>query len=244
MGDAMASMDDNMGSMGTDMRAMAGYMRNMGADGGYMQTMSNDMADMRVYMLLMAGDPDQVEAYREAQAQLTQQKNAMGVELPQTHGDEMEAIHESCSKFLESIGKTGTASPDDAAPEKRRHESYMASMRRDMSEMDTHILCMYLSMSADMRAMRTSIGVMTPSVANPLRYAVAHAAHEGIERQQVPIHTLHFVLFGTLWLQTGAGRCFGAAGLSVLPWAAESRSLSLTGPKGPRAACSQVSGGG
>lgn len=153
MGSAMSDMRANMGDM-------ASYMKNMGANGGYMQTMTRDIADMRVYMLLMAGDAEQIREYREGQGTTA---------LLKASPEEMAAVNLSCQEFLAKVGlaagQPGSGLIDEVNPEQKRFESYMASMRRDMNEMDKHIFCMYLSMSADMNAMRESIAVMTPSVA-------------------------------------------------------------------------------
>lgn len=169
----MNSMGSAMQSMRNNMADMAAYMKSMGGEGGYMQTMSRDMADMRVYMLLMAGDAEQIRAYRES-------LGAQAVRAMATPA-EMAQVNLSCEQFLKRVG-LGEVSLDEGTPEQRANESYMAAMRRDMNEMDKHIFCMYLSMSADMSAMRESMAIMTPSVANmgPTMGLMGRDMHRGI----------------------------------------------------------------
>jgi hypothetical protein len=164
MGYSMWVMKDMMQNMSANMNDMKTYMGNMGSvEGGYMKTMSRDMADMRTYMLLMAGDAEQIKAYR------SQGGESAAVSLEPT-AEEMASGHATCQDFLNSAGiEQGTLAGmrvDEASFEEKRHESYMAAMKRDMHEMDTHIFCMYLAMSADMTAMREAMRIMAPSVAS------------------------------------------------------------------------------
>jgi len=191
MGYAMWNMMGAMNSMRDSMTPMQSYMRNMGDQEGYMSSMrgdmqtmavdmakmSKDMGDMRGYMLMIGGDREQVKAYKDEQA-------AGKVQIKATAA-EMAAVNQTCQEFLGKAGLAAdsvTISLDEIAPEAKRYESHMAAMRRDMNEMDKHIFCMYLSMSADMQAMRESMRVMTPSVATmgPVMNRMGYDMNRGV----------------------------------------------------------------
>lgn len=189
-GAIFASMGYAMWTMMGAMNDMRSYMRNMGDQDGYMSamkggmqgmavnmaSMSKDMNDMRGYMLLIGGDSEQVRAYEAERSQQFQTKATPREKL---------AVHMTCDEFFKMAGGRENATGlflDEITSEERRHESHMAAMRRDMNEMDKHIFCMYLSMSADMNAMRESMRVMTPSIATmgPVMNRMGYDMNRGV----------------------------------------------------------------
>jgi len=166
MGWSMWIMKGMMVSMATNMDHMSTYMKNMGAPDGYMSTMSSDMAGMKTYMRNMAGTPAELAEYHKTHPDYT-----VSDVLSEKHTEH------PCTTFLqwmtEQERSAGAGFADlrqvkvDEVPVRLQgNESFLASMRRDMSEMDEHMFCMYLAMSADMAAMRNSMNVMTPSIAS------------------------------------------------------------------------------
>lgn len=164
MGWSMWVMKGMMASMARNMDQMSAYMKTMGAPEGYMSTMSTDMAEMRSYMRNMAGSPAQLAEYRKGHPEYAASDAASD-----------KSGTSPCMRFHKWLVE-GMSNPsfqdlhevmvDDVHAARKANESYLASIRRDMSEMDEHMFCMYLSMSADMAAMRNAMNVMTPSFAS------------------------------------------------------------------------------
>jgi hypothetical protein len=188
MGYSMWVMKDMMQNMSANMNDMKTFMGNMGSvEGGYMKTMSRDMADMRSYMLLMAGDAEQIKVYRN-------QGGENAAVYPESIPEETASGHATCQDFLKTAGidQVGFAGVrvDEASIEERRHESYMAAMKRDLNELDTHVFCMYLAMSADMAAMREAMRIMAPSVASmgPTMGYMGQDMNRGVSSFTSPMH--------------------------------------------------------
>ncbi len=164
MGWSMWVMRGMMVSMAQNMDNMSNYMKDMGSAGGYMSTMSTDMAEMRAYLRNMAGTPAQLAAYHKAHPEDLPSSSAPAKSgaSPCSRFHRWMAGEESSPNFL----NLAEVRVDDVSVGWKQNESYLASIKRDMSEMDEHMFCMYLSMGADMAAMRNAMNVMTPSIAS------------------------------------------------------------------------------
>ncbi|MCG6940385.1 MAG: hypothetical protein LJE69_03940 [Thiohalocapsa sp.] len=152
------------------MAGMRDYMASMNESMTAMTAMSGDMKQMRIAMVNMGGTPEQIVA-GEADPAVEHRGGGpdSGAGKLKATPHEMAAVDATCEAFLQSVAADGGPPQfkvDDARPSVIANESYMASMRRDMREMDAHMFCMYLSMSADMAEMRKSMSIMTPSVAS------------------------------------------------------------------------------
>jgi hypothetical protein len=188
-GAVFLSMGYSMWMMKDSMADMQKYMSSME---GSMVTMSGDMTQMRVAMVNMGGTPAQIAAgyargpagNRGAAAESTRPFKATP--------PEMRSVHDTCQAFLGSLAPgapVDKVAVDVGDPLERAHESYMASIRRDMQEMDAHMYCMYLSMSADMTAMRESMRIMTPSVATmgPTMNSMGYDMNRGVSSFSSPM---------------------------------------------------------
>lgn len=178
-------------AMGYAMWMMKDYMSNMSGFMSSMQdsmvAMSEDMQEMRIAMVNMGGTPAQV------QASGLSPRSAGGSALAKAGGafyasvPEMTAANETCKAFLDSLdagagANLAKAEIDSVKTSVLAEESHMASMARDMREMDAHMFCMYLSMSADMTAMRNAMSAMTPSIASmgPAMHYMGHDMNRGV----------------------------------------------------------------
>ena len=157
-----------------------------------MVTMSGDMTQMRVAMVNMGGTPAQIAAGYARGPAADQSGAAESGRTIKSTPEEMRRVHETCQAFLDSQASGSTlheVAVDVGDPTERANESYMASIRRDMQEMDAHMYCMYLSMSADMTAMRESMRIMTPSVATmgPTMNSMGYDMNRGVNSFSSPM---------------------------------------------------------
>jgi hypothetical protein len=189
----MSHMSDYMKEMNGSMGSMVGMSDNMNVMSEDMTGMSSDMREMRIAMVNMGGTPDQVAAIRPKKPA----GNERGAESTDGSREasvpEMKAVYDTCNEFLASVGSERgllNAAVDSVKEATIETESYMASIKRDMGEMDAHMFCMYLSMSADMAAMRQSMSIMTPSVATmgPTMNYMGHDMNRGVNSFTSPMN--------------------------------------------------------